>query len=154
LSEAEVTDFQSRTVFTADEIRALWCYFMKINGGNDHINRRQFQAGMLFRDSALLDRIFRVFDVDDDNQISFYEYLSCLSTISTKAGKEDKLRFSFKIYDFDGDGYISATDLTAVVAATLREHQIVILRSDIDQIVANTMREANTKNANMISLDE
>lgn len=47
---------------------------------------------MLFRDSALLDRIFRVFDVDDDNQISFYEYLSCLSTISTKAGKEDKLR--------------------------------------------------------------
>lgn len=53
---------------------------------------RQFQAGMLFRDSALLDRIFRVFDVDDDNQISFYEYLSCLSTISTKAGKEDKLR--------------------------------------------------------------
>lgn len=53
---------------------------------------RQFQAGMLFRDSALLDRIFRVFDVDDDNQISFYEYLSCLSTISTKAAKEDKLR--------------------------------------------------------------
>lgn len=47
---------------------------------------------MLFRDSALLDRIFRVFDVDDDNQISFYEYLSCLSTLSTKAPKEDKLK--------------------------------------------------------------
>ena len=61
---------------------------------------------------------------------------------------------SFKIYDFDGDGFISVTDLTAVVAATLREHQIVILRSDIDQIVGNTMREANTSNPNMISLEE
>lgn len=114
LTEAEIADFQTKTVFTADEIRALWCYFKKIASGTDNINRklviaapvvsptqnnllaatffRQFQAGMLFRDSALLDRIFRVFDVDDDNQISFYEYLSCLSTISTKAAKEDKLR--------------------------------------------------------------
>jgi len=47
---------------------------------------------MLFKDSALLDRMFRVFDLDDDDQISFQEYLSCLSTISTKASKEDKVK--------------------------------------------------------------
>lgn len=61
---------------------------------------------------------------------------------------------SFKIYDFDGDGFISVTDLTAVVAATLREHQIVILRTEIDEIVAHTMQEAHTKNPNMISIEE
>lgn len=61
---------------------------------------------------------------------------------------------SFQIYDFDGDSYISTTDLTALVAATLREHQIVILRAEIDQIVSNTMREANSKRANMIAFDE
>lgn len=47
---------------------------------------------MLFKDSALLDRIFRVFDADDDDQISFVEYLTCLSTISSKAPKDDKLK--------------------------------------------------------------
>jgi Ca2+-binding EF-hand superfamily protein len=47
---------------------------------------------MLFKDTALLDRIFRVFDTDDDNQISFQEYVSCLAMISSKASKEDKLK--------------------------------------------------------------
>lgn len=61
---------------------------------------------------------------------------------------------SFQIYDFDGDNYISVSDLTAVVAATLREHKIFILRSDIDQIVQSTMIEASPKHANMISFDE
>ena len=61
---------------------------------------------------------------------------------------------SFQIYDFDGDNFISISDLTAVVAATLREHKIIILRSDIDQIVQDTMAEANPKHANMISFEE
>jgi serine/threonine-protein phosphatase 2B regulatory subunit len=154
LTESELAGFQAASVFSVDEIKALWCYFKKINSQQEFINRKQFQAAMLFKDSALLDRIFRVFDLDDDNQISFPEYLSCLSIISSKATKEDKLKFSFQIYDFDGDSYISTTDLTAVVAATLREHQIVILRAEIDQIVSNTMREANSKRANMIAFDE
>jgi Ca2+-binding EF-hand superfamily protein len=47
---------------------------------------------MLFRDSALLDRIFRAFDLNEDNKILFDEYLSCLATISSKASKEDKLK--------------------------------------------------------------
>jgi hypothetical protein len=47
---------------------------------------------MLFKDSALLDRIFRVFDVDDDNRIIFSEYLSCMSSISNKATKEEKMK--------------------------------------------------------------
>lgn len=128
---------------------------------------------MLFKDSALLDRIFRVVDADDDDQICFIEYLSCLSTISNKASQEDKLRcksllffirhshspsliviVSFQIYDFDGDNFISISDLTAVVAATLREHKIFILRSDIDHIVQSTMAEANPKHSNMISFEE
>lgn len=50
---------------------------------------------MLFKDSALLDIIFRVFDVDDDSLISFDEYMNCLSIISSKASKEDKLKCEF-----------------------------------------------------------
>ncbi len=47
---------------------------------------------MLFQDSALIDRIFRVFDTNDDNQICFTEYIGCLSTISSKASKEEKVK--------------------------------------------------------------
>lgn len=55
----------------------------------------QFQGAMLFRDSALLDRIFRAFDTNDDGFISFSEYVACLSIISNKATQEDKLKCTF-----------------------------------------------------------
>lgn len=61
---------------------------------------------------------------------------------------------SFQIYDFDGDGLLSPGDLTAVVAATLREHKIVVTRADLDVIVRKTIDEANPAIEDMISLDE
>jgi hypothetical protein len=57
---------------------------------------------MLFRDTALLDRIFRAFDLNDDNQILFDEYLTCLATISSKSTKEAKIlcKSLKKLYSF------------------------------------------------------
>lgn len=154
LSQEELTHFSTTTLFSKYEIRALWFHFRTISAKSDTITRDQFQAAMLFKDSALLDRIFRIFDRDDDNRISFAEYINCLSTISSKASQEDKLRFSFQIYDFDGDDRISIDDLTSALAATLREHNIVIARIDIDAIVASTMREAGPAEPDRIQFAE
>ena len=127
---------------------------------------------MLFKDSALLDRMFRIFDRNDDNVISFDEYINCLSVISNKASKDDKMKckrlrydhspwlsivpsvVSFQIYDFDCDGSISVSDLTAVVAASLREHGVVITRVELDKLVNHTMVEAAPKVPGMISYEE
>jgi hypothetical protein len=115
LTAAEIANCVSTSKFTADEVRALWFHFKTINHSTHSINRkyaadlsifvpssglivlfveryRQFQSAMLFKDSALLDRIFRVFDADDDNEIIFSEYLSCMSSISSKATREEKLK--------------------------------------------------------------
>lgn len=154
LSREELDGFVSSTNFGDFEIRALWFHFRTISAKSEKITRNQFQAAMLFKDTALLDRIFRVFDLDDDNCICFAEYVNCLSTLSSKASQEDKLRFSFQIYDFDGDDRISVDDLTSALAATLREHNIVFTRADIDTIVANTMREASPAEADRIALQE
>lgn len=167
---------------------------------------------MLFKDSALLDRIFRVFDADDDNEIIFSEYLSCMSSISSKATREEKLKCGWHIHSarppsplglltracclppqFRSRSTISMAtassgnphskfplrslinvayltlslphllciphqhsvgDLTAVLAATLREHKLPISRADIDHVVAATVAEANPRNEGMISLEE
>eukprot|EP01036_Dinobryon_divergens_P022341 gene22342-30586_t len=141
-------------VFAPDEVKALWFHFNTISAFSGTITRKQFQAAMLFRDSALLDRIFRAFDLNDDDQIFFEEYLSCLSSISTKSSREDKLHFSFKIFDFDGDNFVSASDLTAIVAASLRERGLVISRPDIDFIVQKTFDDVKPKHEGMITFDE
>ena len=61
---------------------------------------------------------------------------------------------SYQIYDYDGDGFISKLDLRAMLAATLREHGIVISSSDIDYVVEKTFVEANPVQENMISYEE
>lgn len=109
---------------------------------------------MLFEDSALLDHIFRVFDVNSDDFISFTEYLACLSTISSKSSRDVKHLFAFKLYDFDGDGFISTGDLTAVLASTLRENGLVITREQIDEVVEATMKEADPAIPGKMSYEE
>jgi hypothetical protein len=58
----------------------------------------EFQKAMLFRDSSLLEQIFRVFDTDQDGCISFTEFISCLSTFSSKGTPEEKLKCIASIY--------------------------------------------------------
>jgi Ca2+-binding EF-hand superfamily protein len=155
LSDEEVSAFQSSTVFSANEIKSLWIHFRGIVGEEEeYISRDKFQAVMLFRDTAMLDRIFRVFDEDEDQRISFPEYLKCLNVISSKASEADKLKLSFQMYDFDGDDKISVSDLTSALAATLREHDVIIERTEIDEIVRDTMDEVCPEVPGMISLSE
>ena len=136
LSPVELVLYEKETIFSVDEIKALWMHFKSIAGdGSDVITRAQFQSLMLFRDTIMLDRMFRVFDANEDQKISFGEYLQCLSVISNKASEAAKLKLSFQMYDFDGDDMISVSDLTSALAATLREHDVVIERSEIDEIV-------------------
>ena len=61
---------------------------------------------------------------------------------------------SFKIFDFDGDNFVSVGDLTAIVAASLRERGLVISRPDIDFIVKKTFDDVKPKNEGMITFDE
>ena len=61
---------------------------------------------------------------------------------------------SFKIFDFDGDNFVSVSDLTAIVAASLRERGLVISRPDIDFIVKKTFDDVKPKHEGMITFDE
>merc|ERR1712037_344277 len=47
--------------------------------------------------------------------IDFKEFVEGMSKFSSKAEKEDKLRFAFRIYDIDNDGFISNGELYQVM---------------------------------------
>jgi Ca2+-binding EF-hand superfamily protein len=54
--------------------------------------------------------------------------VSGLSAFSSKGNKEEKLRFAFKVYDIDRDGYISNGELFIVlkmmVGSNLKDQQL------------------------------
>lgn len=73
-----------------------------------------------FGDSAaFVGHLFRLYDVDESGAIDFEEYLSAVS-ITTRGKLDEKLQWAFRFYDQDGDGRVSASDMTATVDAIYR----------------------------------
>lgn len=69
-----------------------------------------------------------IFDEDGGGDVDFREFVSGLSAFSSKGNKEQKLRFAFKVYDIDRDGYISNGELFIVlkmmVGSNLKDQQL------------------------------
>ena len=63
----------------------------------------------------MIRRVFCIFDKNKDNSISFVEFIQGLSKLSENSNDEAKLRFVFKIYDMDEDGFISNGDLFKIL---------------------------------------
>ena len=69
-----------------------------------------------------------IFDEDGGGDVDFQEFVSGLSAFSSKGNKEEKLKFAFKVYDIDRDGYISNGELFIVlkmmVGSNLKDNQL------------------------------
>nr|XP_025146633.1 EF-hand calcium-binding domain-containing protein 1 isoform X3 [Bubalus bubalis] len=57
-------------------------------------------------DDVLMNRVFFAFDKDNDNYINVKEWVKGLS-VFLRGTFEEKLKFCFEVYYFNGDGYIS-----------------------------------------------
>ena len=58
--------------------------------------------------------VFRTFDTDNNNYIDFLEFLLAVN-ITSSGNPEEKLKWTFKLYDVDGNGTISQQEMTKVV---------------------------------------
>jgi len=95
--------------------------------------------------------LIAIFDEDGGGDVDFQEFVSGLSAFSSKGNKEQKLRFAFKVYDIDRDGYISNGELFIVlkmmVGSNLKDQQL-------QQIVDKTIMEADLDRDGKISFEE
>lgn len=60
--------------------------------------------------------LFKVFDVDNSKYIDFKEFIIALS-ITSRGSTEQKMNWSFKLYDFERKKRISYTNMLAVISA-------------------------------------
>ena len=78
--------------------------------GLERVDKQHFRdlLGKRFgiTESLLMERVFRVFDQDADNFVGFSEFIKGLSTF-LKGNREEQVKYCFKIYDLNGDRYIS-----------------------------------------------
>lgn len=102
----------------------------KDNSGT--IERDEFLALPQISSNPLATRMIAIFDEDGGGDVDFQEFVSGLSAFSSKGNKEEKLRFAFRVYDIDRDGYISNGELFIVlkmmVGSNLKDQQLQQVR--------------------------
>uniref|UniRef100_A0A668RZL5 EF-hand domain-containing protein n=1 Tax=Oreochromis aureus TaxID=47969 RepID=A0A668RZL5_OREAU len=61
-------------------------------------------------ESLFIETIFNSFDTNKDNTLDFLEYVAALHLI-LRGNLEDRLKWSFKMYDNDGNGRLDRTEV-------------------------------------------
>lgn len=120
LKPDEIEELRTKTYFSEEEIQQWYKGFMKdcpdgklTLEGFAKIYRQFFPFGDPSKFAAF---VFNVFDENKDGYIEFDEFLQALS-VTSRGNVDEKLRWAFRLYDLDGDGFITREELLDIVDA-------------------------------------
>ena len=68
--------------------------------------------------STFAEHVFRRFDTDGNQRISFREFIGALG-ITAKGSLEEKLNWAFGLYDTNGDGFITRDEMLDIVTVRI-----------------------------------
>ena len=140
------------TNFNQDEIRRLGRRFRRIDLDNSGtLSIDEFMSLPELQQNPLVQRVIEIFDTDGNKEIDFKEFIEGISQFSVKGEKENKLKFAFKIYDIDQDGFISNGELFTVLKMMVGNN---LKDVQLQQIVDKTMIQFDSDGDGKISYEE
>ncbi|KAI8825164.1 calcium-binding protein NCS-1 [Fimicolochytrium jonesii] len=120
LSSEELQELQRCTYFDKRELQQWYKGFMKDcpTGSLDRENfARIYKQFFPFGDSAAFaNHVFDVFDENKNGTVDFKEFISALS-VTSRGRIDEKLVWSFQLYDINNDGYITRDEMYQIVEA-------------------------------------
>uniref|UniRef100_A0A8C2ZCX1 Protein phosphatase 3 regulatory subunit B, alpha n=1 Tax=Cyclopterus lumpus TaxID=8103 RepID=A0A8C2ZCX1_CYCLU len=144
--------FLSVNTFDADEIKRLGKRFKKLDLDNSgSLSVEEFMSLPELQQNPLVQRVIDIFDTDGNGEVDFKEFIEGVSQFSVKGDKEQKLRFAFRIYDMDKDGYISNGELFQVLKMMVGNN---LKDTQLQQIVDKTIINADKDGDGRISFEE
>merc|ERR1719427_1492237 len=140
------------THFDAAEIRRLGLRFRKIDADRSgSISKEEFMTLPGLDQNPLVQRVVDIFDADGNGEVDFQEFIEGMSQFSVRGNEESKLRFAFRIYDMDNDGFISHEELFEVLKMMVGNN---LLDKQLQDIVNKTIMYADKDADNKISYTE
>lgn len=108
----------NRTKFQEKELKKWYQKFIK-EYPDGFISKPQFenmyQSFFPKGDATeFAEHIFRTFDANSDGKIDFREFMVSLS-VTTRGNADQKLEWAFKVYDVDGNGFITRREMQLIV---------------------------------------
>ncbi|MBN3320352.1 WDR92 protein, partial [Atractosteus spatula] len=136
----------------ADEIKRLGKRFKKLDLDNSgSLSVEEFMSLPELQQNPLVQRVIDIFDTDGNGEVDFKEFIEGVSQFSVKGDKEQKLRFAFRIYDMDKDGFISNGELFQVLKMMVGNN---LKDTQLQQIVDKTIINADKDGDGRISFEE
>uniref|UniRef100_A0A4X2M7U6 EF-hand domain-containing protein n=1 Tax=Vombatus ursinus TaxID=29139 RepID=A0A4X2M7U6_VOMUR len=126
-----------------------------IQEGLDRIEFRNILHSVFgMTDDLLMNRVFGAFDKDNDNHISTTEWVEGLS-IFLRGTFEEKVKYCYRVYYLNGDGYISQDEMFDMLKTSLLKHSV---EEDPDEgvreLVEITLKKMDCDNDGKLSYED
>ncbi|XP_063327208.1 guanylyl cyclase-activating protein 2-like [Pelmatolapia mariae] len=123
-----------------------------------HEFKRFFGVEATGEASDYAENMFRAFDKNGDNTIDFLEFVAALNLVF-RGDLEHKLRWSFKVYDKDGNGYVDRNELRSIIDSIYRIKKISKDNTSdsylsVDEVVDRILAAVDTDGDGTVSMEE
>ncbi|OWF49458.1 neurocalcin homolog [Mizuhopecten yessoensis] len=120
LRPKELTDLQINTHFSEKELHD-WYKNFRQDYPSGHLTIDNFTTiySNCFPEGDGEDfaaQAFRTFDANGDGVINFREFMCALS-VKSRGRSDQKLRWAFRMYDIDSNGYVSREEMIEIIQA-------------------------------------
>ena len=101
----------------------------------------------------MVSRVLEIFDDDGNDNIDFSEFVQALSIFCSndQEEKDAKVKFAFRIYDVNNDGYISNGDLFRILKIMVGDNLNDV---QLQQLVDRTILQADKDKDGKLSVGE